>query len=220
MGSIRVRLDTGTLFFDFRYRGKRCREQTTLPDTPTNRRRMDRLLEKIEAEIVLGTLDYRKYFPNSPLAEAIEAAATASGSNGKGPLFRDFTWQWFAENKPRWKRSMASTVEGTLRHHLVPHFGDKALDAITKADLLAYRADLADRPGQGGRKLSPDRINHIMTRLHMILAEAAERYGFQNPWGNIKPLKIPKAQVDPFSLEEVGIFLAGVRPDFRNYYFE
>ena len=140
------------------------------------------------------------------------------GQHRPSAEFREFAWQWYAESKPRWKRSMAVTVEGTLRHHLVPQFGDTALHNITKAGILAYRASLAERPGQGGRKLSPDRINHIMTRLHMILTEAAERFGFPNPWINIKPLRIPRSQVDPFTLEEVKILLAGVRKDFKNYY--
>ncbi|MDH5786600.1 MAG: DUF3596 domain-containing protein, partial [Chromatiales bacterium] len=34
MGNIRARSDYGKLFFDFQYRGKRCREQTALDDTP------------------------------------------------------------------------------------------------------------------------------------------------------------------------------------------
>lgn len=38
MGKIRARADNEKLFFDFTYLDKRCREQTTLPDTPANRK--------------------------------------------------------------------------------------------------------------------------------------------------------------------------------------
>ena len=55
MGSIRSR--SGKLFFDFRYRGVRCREQTKLSDTPANRKRVTNILERIEAEILVGTFD-------------------------------------------------------------------------------------------------------------------------------------------------------------------
>ncbi|QID17343.1 DUF3596 domain-containing protein [Nitrogeniibacter mangrovi] len=41
MGSIRKRADNGKLFLDFRYRGKRCREQTDLDDTSANRKRLN-----------------------------------------------------------------------------------------------------------------------------------------------------------------------------------
>lgn len=218
MASIRARPENGLLFFDFRYQGLRCREQTTLPDTDTNRRRLEKILERVEAEITLGSFDYRAYFPNSPLATKFDALKSGPSQTCTTPAFTEFAWQWFAENKPRWKRSMALTVEGTLKRHLIPCFGEKTLSAIAKADILGYRAKLAELPGQGGRKLSPDRINHIMTRLRMILIEASERFGFPSPWGNIKPLRIPKSQVDPFTLGELQVFLAGVRPDFRGYY--
>ncbi|TAN04055.1 MAG: DUF3596 domain-containing protein [Rhodanobacteraceae bacterium] len=37
-----IRVKRGALFFDFRYRGIRCREYTKLPDTSANRKRMQR----------------------------------------------------------------------------------------------------------------------------------------------------------------------------------
>lgn len=54
MASIRTRKDNGCLFLDFYYRGTRCREQTALPSTPTNRKRLEKVLSKIEEEIRLG----------------------------------------------------------------------------------------------------------------------------------------------------------------------
>jgi integrase len=123
MASIRCRRQTGTLFFDFRYNGERCREQTLLKDTPANRRKMQNALRRLEAEITLGTFDYRAWFPNSPMADKFEA-----------------------------------------------------------------------------------------------MAQGADRYGFADVWQGIKPLKVPRTKVDPFSLEEVQRFLEAVRPDFRDYF--
>lgn len=67
MGSIRKRDDNGLLFVDFRYRGKRCREQTTLEDTSANRKRLQKVLDAIEAAIKLGTFDYATFFPGSKM---------------------------------------------------------------------------------------------------------------------------------------------------------
>ena len=39
-----------------------------------------------------------------------------------------------------------------------------------------------------------------------------------NTHTGIKPLKVPRTDVDPFTLEEVQLILKHVRPDFRNYY--
>src|SRR5690348_2592671 len=43
MASIRVRPDTGLLFFDFRVGNRRFREQTRLRDTPANRKVMGKV---------------------------------------------------------------------------------------------------------------------------------------------------------------------------------
>lgn len=69
MASIRARTDSGLLFFDFRYKGTRCREQTTLEDSKSNRAKMEKILKKIEEDIEANNFDYRSYFPNSKLAE-------------------------------------------------------------------------------------------------------------------------------------------------------
>ena len=50
---------------DFRYRGVRCREYTKLTDKPANRKRLQAIIEHVEAEILLGSFDYAAYFPNS-----------------------------------------------------------------------------------------------------------------------------------------------------------
>ncbi|MCA0187842.1 MAG: DUF3596 domain-containing protein, partial [Proteobacteria bacterium] len=63
MGSIRTHGQTGALFFDFRVEGARCREYTTLPDTAANKKKMEKVMKMIEADITAGIFDYRKYFP-------------------------------------------------------------------------------------------------------------------------------------------------------------
>ena len=65
MGSVRTLAGRGTLFLDFRFEGRRCREYTALSDTPQNRKRLEKLLTKLEAEIASGTFDYAKTFPSS-----------------------------------------------------------------------------------------------------------------------------------------------------------
>lgn len=50
MGSVNVRPENGRLFFDFRYLGKRCCEQSTLDDTPANRKKMKQVLGRHSAK--------------------------------------------------------------------------------------------------------------------------------------------------------------------------
>lgn len=221
MASIGVQKN-GNLFFDFRYQGHRCREYTKLDETKSNRKKMEVMMQRIEAEITLGSFQYKKYFPNSKLAEKFETAPALQQSNNaedKTPLMKHFADEWFDENCIRWKRSYTRIIRGTLDTQLIPHFGDQSVGSITKADILKFRATLAKVTHEkAGKSMSNDRINHILTPLRMILGEAADRYDFTTPYIGIKALKVTRTDVDPFSLTEVQKIIHTVRSDFRNYY--
>lgn len=230
MGSVRARQDNGLLFFDFRYEGQRCREQTLLQDTPANRKRMEKALQTIEAEINAGSFDYAASFPNSkrrkrraeesgvtPLPPA-RAATAGAASCLATPIFRDFTKIWLAEHQIEWRRSHIKVLNSTLNGHLLPAFGDKPVGAITKAEILAFRVKLAELPGRTGERLSNKRINGILAVLRQILNEAADRHGFVSPCTTLKALKVRKSDVKPFTLTEVQQILSTVREDYRDYF--
>lgn len=222
MGSVRARKDNGLLFFDFSFQGQRCREMTTLKDNAENRRQMGKVMSKIEAEIILGTFEYQRYFLNSKKAIAGKVAPgragrVDTGNDNASPLLDDFAWEWFHENTVRWKKSYTAMVRGTLTNYLIPCFGNKRVGHINKGDILKFRSSLA-KVQNGINRLSPDRINHILTPLRLMLEDAADRYNFTTPFVGIKQLPVPQTHVDPFSLDEVWTFINGVRMDFRDYY--
>ena len=68
MPNVRVHKPNGMLFFDFRWNGRRFREYTALPDSAENRKKLEAVLNKIEAAIGNGSFDYAAYFPNSKAA--------------------------------------------------------------------------------------------------------------------------------------------------------
>ncbi len=233
MGSIRKRSDTGLLFMDFRLRGQRCREQTALVDTPANRKRLSKVLAKIEEEISLGTFDYRLFFPSSKNAArfdqvrpgaSVTAVAQAVSALGPvaakaTPLFRDFADTWYGEKSIEWRASHKKTIRGDLDKRLNPRFGEMVVGSITKADILAFRADLAKAPARNKKNpLSNPRINKILNPLRQILCEAADRYDFRTPFENIKQLRVKRTDVEPFSLEQVKNIIETVRVDFKPYF--
>jgi integrase len=57
-----------------------------------------------------------------------------------------------------------------------------------------------------------------MKPLRQILNEAADRFEFTTSFRNIKPLKMKRSDVMPFSLDEVQSILQTVRADYRNYF--
>ncbi|CAG4883654.1 conserved protein of unknown function [Georgfuchsia toluolica] len=237
MAKIRGRKETGTLYFDLFYKGQRCREQTALEDTSANRKKLERILERIEFDIQSGTFDYRRYFPHSKMAakfdteqpvastQVLQASGVtgntttiATGIVGNTPTFTEFSRTWVVENEVAWRRSHRRTIDDILRRHLLPAFGDKVVGHITKSKILAFRSTLAKVPGRKADTLPAKRINAIMAPLRQILNEAADRFEFTTPFRNIKPLKIVKSDITPFSLDEVKQILETVRADFRDYY--
>ena len=226
MAKVTVRNETGKLVVDFTYRNVRCREQTALPDTLQNRKRVEVVLEKIKKALKNGTFQYRDYFPESALASRSDPAAAIdvgksiqSPVNSSSPHFQDFASQWFKEHEIEWRRSHIRSLRSTLDARLIPHFGQKVVSSITKSDILAYRATLAKVKGRGDKEgLSPKRINEIIGTLCQIIDEAADRFEFTTPTTNIKRLRVRKVDVDPFSLQDVQSILATVRADYRNYF--
>ncbi|MFM4793439.1 Arm DNA-binding domain-containing protein [Aeromonas veronii] len=227
MGSIRSR--EGKLFFDFHYQMVRCREQTLLKDTKLNRSKLEKIMGEIENAMRLGRFVYRDYFPNSKrcadFASVDQAAHALAVEQPEAPTlmsnmptFSVFSGQWVAENEAFWKRSHHLNIDSIFERYLLPTFGHRPLDAITRADILSFRAQLGKGMTASKRIISNDRINHIMTPLRCVFNEAVTRYEFDNPYQNIQPLKIGRSTIEPFSLSEVRHFLAGVRPDFRSYY--
>ncbi|WP_201583388.1 Arm DNA-binding domain-containing protein [Psychrobacter jeotgali] len=219
MASIRAR--RGKLFVDFRYMNIRCRETTNLTDTPANRKKLAKIIEKMEAEITLGIFNYAAYFPKSERAQEMMALADrAEACISRNPTFKQFADIWYEEKKIEWRPSYQGKIQIILDKYLLPEFGGKAVHAIKKTDLLAFRSSLAKvRYGKDAQSsLSVARINEIMVPLRMILQEAADRYEFEMPYRNIKTLKQARPDVHPFTLAEVWLFLEHVRADYKPYY--
>jgi integrase len=218
MASLNVR--NARLQLDFYYKKTRCREQTLLPDTPTNRKKLEQVLRKIDAEITLGTFDYAKYFPNSPRVEEFKKLdhKTRQAAGKATPLFKIFMMEWYEEMKISWRDSYDQTVIKILDGRLVKTFGEMEVSDITKADLMQFRARLGEEDGRNGKKMSAAHINRHMYIMRMILREAAERYDFNTPFKGIKALRNNKPDIDPFNLEEVNKIINHVDPWYKNYY--
>ena len=226
MAKVTVRKETGRLVVDFTFRGVRCREQTTLDDSPGNRKRVQHVIDKIQGALKQGTFNYRDYFPESALVARfglsknprVEGVAESKVAD-VGPLFKDFSTKWFDERSIEWRRSHIKSLLSTLNGRLVPHFGGKVVGSISKSDVLEYRATLAKVKGRGEQiGLSSKRINEIMGLLRQILNEAADRFEFTSPMMNIKKLRQRKTDVEPFSFIDVQRILATVRIDYKNYF--
>jgi integrase len=188
---------------------------------------------------MVGTFDYGRYFPNSklvahfagntvttPTTSTPTRSAAAAPLGGprvlspaiQTPRFRDFAKEWYAQHEIEWRRSYRPTVQGVLDQHLLPRFGEMDVSHIMKEDILNFRSALGKVRGRKSKDgLSAQRINHVTGFLRRVLEGAAERLHFINPYQRIKPLKLSKSDVQPFTMTEVLPLLHTVRKDFENY---
>lgn len=228
-----IRELNGKLFLDFRFKGQRCREYTAILDNKSNRTKMEKILAKIEEDIDAGRFEYRRYFPNSKNAQKFDSIQVTlskvatetqkvyarNGNVGITPLFSEFVEQWFNEYSIGWRRTYISTVRQIIDSRLTPEFGQSRVSDIHREDILNFRSTLAKEPGRKqDSKLSSRRINAIVLVLTQVLNEAADRYHFITPGDRIKPLKLKKTHVQPFSLGEVNQIISTCRPDFKDYF--
>lgn len=229
MAKVTTRKETGKLVIDFTYRGVRCREQTALPETPQNQKRVQAVIEKIKKAQIEGAFNYRDYFPQSTLAKRFDPVAMPVQSTALEivqvqtqdvtPIFSTFVDQWVAEHSIEWRRSHIRSLMSTLTGRLIPAFKFRTVGSILKSDILLYRASLGKEKGRGGKAgLSAKRINEIVGTLCQIIDEAADRYNFTTPTVNIKRLRVQKTDIDPFSLDDVLSILRTVRADYVNYF--
>ena len=191
MGNIRVQ-PSGKLYFDFRYLNKRCREITELPDSVGNRKRLELVMKKIEAEIFSGHFNYASYFPTSSFLKKIkqeEVRATQGRLGEQIPSFEVMTRSWLAEHEVEWRINYKNTITSLFEKHIIPQLGEHPVDAITREDLVAFRNGRVRYRTSGGLALLNGTINRMMTLVKAVIEEASHQYKFVNPYERIKKLK-------------------------------
>ena len=126
MASIRSRYKK--LVVDFRYMNIRCRETTNLTDTLANRKKLEKVIEQMEAEITLGIFSYPKYFPKSDKAAEMMALSDRKECiNANVPSFREFALLWFSEKEIEWRDTYIRKIKEIIDMYLLPKFGTSLL---------------------------------------------------------------------------------------------
>jgi len=218
MAHIRIR-PNGRIQFDMHLYGCRFREGTKMMATPKNLAQAKTMLKKMNAEIDLGSFQYRDYFPKSKKVAQFEILQREKHPDREYPFFNDYANQWFYRKKGTWKNSYTDTIRNILDKYLIPEFGNTLVNEITLSQIDYYRQDLMEiMKDNEQRQLSNRRINSLLWPLISITSLAAEEFKFEYPLRRYKALKEEKAESNPMTIKEVKVFLSQVAPEWKDYF--
>jgi len=199
----------GFYHLDFRWREKRYRISTGVPDTDQNEKFVKDWDATIRREIGLGTFKLENHFPT--LAEAMPAPDT----------FKAKAEAWLAAHKNSWAEWTYRKFKNNLESRVLNKaFARLPYTEIRPGDLRALQAEIIEEGRQGGGKLSNRSVNKIMQPVKSLLIELFED-------GEIGSNPVPKnkfklkekrvAEIDPFTEKELAILFKKTR-ELRPHY--
>jgi integrase len=199
----------GRLLAGFRFRGARCREYLGLDDNRDNRRSAARIIRDIELEIAAGKFDYVARFPDSPNLERFGLTPPAASpepppAEAAAPALGAYAESWLEERRAVLTLATTYDYDRLIKALLLPSpLAQKPIDEINDGDINRFIGELSHRKGLGGQLIGPRRINMIIARLRTIFSTAKRRKLIaDDPMVFVQNLREPKAEVDPFTLEE------------------
>ncbi|MHB1098528.1 MAG: tyrosine-type recombinase/integrase [Burkholderiales bacterium] len=203
-------ISQSTIEIDFYYAGKRCRERIRLEPTPANLKRASNHRAAILDAIDRGTFDYAVTFPESNFAKKLKQEAAEQEANVL--TVSSYLDDWLERKFPTLKSSTANGYLKIVNGHLIPQFGKRPLNAITRSEIKSWAAKL-----QCGNKS----IANILSCFRAALQEAFEDEIIeQNPLAGwvYRKAEPPKDEddIDPFTFDEQAAILDAMTGQGRN----
>jgi integrase len=192
----------GSVRVEFQYQGERCRETLAIPPTEKNLDYAEALRGQVRREILLGTFDYAKHFPDSPRALATRRAASLTLSKAVDNWLRT--------------RVITDTTRRIYRRYIglyvdAHELGLRPIAGILASELELWRADLAAR-------FKPKTVNNalIIVRGAFELAHA-DGVMTSNPAARLKNVqRAIRSDADPFTPAELADIAKVLEAQERN----
>lgn len=128
----------------------------------------------------------------------------------------EFATRWFAQTAIGWRASTRTRVATILGRHVLPAFTGHPVDGFDRADLMTWRAQLAN--GAVGRPpCSASRINAVVQVVRQCLAERQRQLGLPNPCDGLPRLPTRRPRIAPFSLPELRRLIDAAQPHLKDY---
>lgn len=85
--------------------------------------------------------------------DGLPTRKTSRSGSKQVPLMRDYAERFWADYARHWKPSTRRGNRGSIKRHIIPAFGNRHVDEITKADVLFWRDGFAERTGTFNRTI-------------------------------------------------------------------
>jgi len=116
------------------------------------------------------------------LREQLRAELAAGALPGpRRQTIRDFALSWMRRRAARVRTSTAQHYADVLGLHVLPVLGDLWIDAVTRADVEDWVAEMA-------RKARPATVNSRLRVLRSLLGDAADELGITDPSARVRAL--------------------------------
>jgi len=125
------------------------------------------------------------------------------------PVFGSLAHTWFKLKESKLKKSTIRDYRNCLNNFILPKFGNVPIDQISYLDIETFISDLGC--------LNKRAINMLIPMRNVF--KLAFKSGFieKNPMDLLDPLKPEKADIDPFSMEEIKAIIENVDPHYKNF---
>lgn len=111
------------------------------------------------------------------------------------PLLKDYLNEWLAIKKTTVKESTLKSYIDLINAHIVPAFGDKRLDEITRADIQNYLSELVN-------KEKYRTAEKLKVQLKAIFDVAVADFNFKSPMTKVEITKYEVKKGNSLSLSE------------------
>ena len=93
-------------------------------------------------------------------------------------LFSQIVEEWLSVNSTQWKKSSLVKYENIINKYLLPQFGKKCIQYITREEIQSFTSNLLERGGKNHQGLAPKTINCIISVMKNIFDYAVINKGY------------------------------------------
>lgn len=184
-GSIIRKPGSKMLYVLFYYCGKRIEKSTGLVDSPNNREKVRKWLDRQMGRIEDGIFNYSEAFPTASESEKMLIARLEGGAYLPSPKYvsiGEYIEKWDAEIVENYTSDVKRTdFRAIISCWIKPYFSEKTFYELTRYEVQKFIGTFKLKIGKKkGDHLSKSRSKNIISVLRTLFNDAADEYHWEN----------------------------------------